>query len=265
MLRTAFHTVFLTDHPVEEAVRMVLGHGYDEVELNAETLPWARPHVGPHTDPATRRKLARLATYSSICAHHADFGAPDEDRRQAAVRWTTELIRLAVDIGTDVVHVIPGEGAELQALYRSLETAVTEAERLDVKLALEPIVNQAISTTEGALAAVNRVPGLLINFDPSHLQVTEQDVLKAADTLGHLVPHVALKDATGDPENFMFVPLGAGKVDFDGMLRSLIAGGYDGVVSVEHESHLFGDERPAEQVLAESKQFVDALLQRVEG
>ncbi|MES2534255.1 MAG: sugar phosphate isomerase/epimerase family protein [Pseudomonadota bacterium] len=263
MFRTSFNSGFLMDCSATEAVRMIRDHGYDAAELNAETLPWAKGHIGPHTPANVRAELARLGPYSAISAHHADFGLADEARRMAAVDWTLKLIETAPDYGVDIVHVIPGNDADLDCLYDSLSAAVALAGKLGIQLALEPIINQRIGTTGGMLAAIRKIPGLKVNFDPSHLEVMEHDIQDAAERLGPHVCHVHMKDATGNPERFAFVPLGTGTIAFEPMLRTLQAKGFDGYLSVEHESHYFaGDTRPATQVLKESREFIDAVVKR---
>ena len=79
----AFNTVFLQRVAVLDAVHMVRDHGYDAVELNAETLPWAEPHIGPDTSAETRAALAKLGPYNSVCAHHADLSRTDEAARHS--------------------------------------------------------------------------------------------------------------------------------------------------------------------------------------
>ncbi len=266
MFRTSFHSGFLMDCTAADAVRIIRDHGYDAAELNAETLPWAKAHIGPDTSATIRAELARLGPYSAISAHNSDFGQADQARRKAAVDWTLKLIETAPDYGVDIVHVIPGSDADLESLYDSLATAVDFAGKLGIQLALEPILNQRIGTTDAMLAAIRRIPNLRVNFDPSHLEVMEHNIPDAAERLGPFVCHVHMKDATGTPDNFSFVPLGSGNIGFDRMLRTLQAEGYDGYLSVEHESHYFGgDTRPATQVLKESRDFIVDAVKRVGG
>jgi len=273
-MRTSFHTAFLSEFPVLEAVSRVLGEGYDEVELNAETLPTARPHVGPDTAQDLRRQLARTGPYSSIAAHRAGLASPDEALRQEAVAWTVGCARLAADIGCPLIHVIPGDEAEgsllgvaggpgdLPSFTKALAEVVDACGPLGVGLSLEPIVNQLVSTTDEVADLLVAVPGLGVSFDASHLQVTTHDVTGAAHRLGGRVRNAALKDAVGTPDDFAFVALGEGEIDFAAMVQALEQEGFDGALSVEHEAHLFGDTRPPLQVLAESRQFVDRLLGR---
>jgi sugar phosphate isomerase/epimerase len=261
-VKTSFHTGFLTDLPVLEAVALVRSHGYDYVELNAETLPWQGPHVTPETTREERAALRRAAEYSAISAHHEDLGHPDDARRRQSTEWTMGLLELAVDLDCPVAHVIPGANAAMDPLIDSLQRVVERGSRLGVKVALEPIVEQIIGTSAQALQALEDVPGLAINFDPSHLQIMDGDIVAAATALGPHSVHAALKDASGRPGAWSFPPLGEGDIPFARMIHALRTTGFDGVVSVEHEAHAFaGDTRPHEQVLRESKEFLDALLE----
>ncbi|GAA2642820.1 sugar phosphate isomerase/epimerase family protein [Paractinoplanes durhamensis] len=261
---TSFHTATLHELPVVEAVDRILAAGYDAVELNAEELPWARAHVGPDTTAEVRAQL-RTRAISSIAAHRADLASPNPAARAGAVAWTIALLDLAVDVGAPVVHVIPGDqpdvgtglGAvsdpgDLPSFVTSLRELVAAAGARGLTLALEPIVNQLVATTDQTLAVLELVPGLRVSFDPSHLQVTTHDVADAADRLGPYVAIAAIKDATGDPADFKFLAQGAGDVDFPGMVTVLRRHGFDGALVVEHEAHLFGDPRGPGAVVTES-------------
>jgi len=261
MLRLAFHTGFLTAYPVLEAVRIIRDHGYDAVELNAETLPWAKPHLTPKTPLATINQLAKLGPYSAICAHHADFGVADSERCRAAVDWTGRLVEIAADLDIPIVHVIPAERARLPELYDALASCVEMAQRKKIVLALEPIVGRIIGTSADALKALKTIPGLQINFDPSHLHLMGGHVPDAVRQLASAICHIHFKDATGDRDNFAFVPLGEGEIALPQMMQAIVSSGYAGVVSVEHESHIFaGDTRSVPEVLTSARAFFDRVM-----
>jgi sugar phosphate isomerase/epimerase len=145
-----------------------------------------------------------------------------------------------------------GGPGDLDRFGQSLRHLVEATAPLGITLALEPIVNQLVSTTEQMLAIASAVPGLHVSFDPSHLQVTTHDVSDAARRLGPLVSNAAIKDAVGTPQDFKFLAPGDGEVDFVDMLTTLDEAGFDGYVSVEHEAHVFGDARQVPAVLADS-------------
>jgi len=257
----SFHTGLLSDMPTADAVRMIRDHGFEMAELNAEILPWGPAHINLTTPASELAELARLGPYSALCIHHRDFGSAESDRCDAATAWTSAMMERAVDLGIDIVHVIPGENADLARLHDALARGVADADDRGLTFALEPIVGRIIGTAEGARAAMAAAPGLKINFDPSHLHPMGDDVTEAATTLFPDIAHVHLKDVTGTPETFRFVPLGEGEIDLGAMLRVLVRQGYAGAVSIEHESHWFaGDDRPPAQVLTECRTYFDRLL-----
>lgn len=274
MIRS-FHTGFLGELSAVDATRRVLDAGYDAVELNAETLPWAPPHVEPGTPAEVRRQLAAIGPYAAIAAHRPGLSSPDEDTRGKAIKWTIGCAQLASDIGAPNIHVIPGDGpadeslgfiggrGELDSFRRSLVHIVEACEPLGVSVSLEPIANQLIATTDRAEQLLAEIPGLGISFDPSHLYVTTHDVADAARRLGSRVTTAALKDGRGDPDEFAFPFLGEGEIDFVEMLVTLREQGFEGAASVEHEAHVFGDTRTPDVVLAESKTFLDRVLAEV--
>ncbi|MGV9863512.1 sugar phosphate isomerase/epimerase family protein [Rhodococcus koreensis] len=273
-MRTSFHTGFFTEIPVLDAIRQIQDAGFDGVELNAETLPWAQPHITPGTDRGLIDRIAATGAVTSIAAHREGLANPDRQRRQEAIDWTVELAKISVDLGAPLIHVIPGDEpadsvlgtagtpGEVPAFIESLRAIVEKTEQLGVVVGLEPIVRQLIATTDGALDVLDAVPGLGISFDPSHLEVTTHDVTDAAQRLGDRTIIVALKDAEGDPERFSFPELGTGNIDFVEMIRTLRGHGFDGTVVVEHEAHVFGDKRGLDEVLRQSYEFAHDVLTR---
>lgn len=271
-MKTSFHTAFLTDLPVLDAMRAVLDSGYDAVELNAETLPWAEPHLRPDTSAEEVRQIRALGPVSAVSAHRAGLAAADDAQRREAIDWTVALARHAHDLECPVLHVIPGdeeEGSQLgmaggpgdrAAFVSSLRELVERIAPLGIQVGLEPIVNQLVSTTDDMLGLARDVDGLLVSFDPSHLHVTTHDVTDAARRLGPIVSNAAMKDARGVPADFAFLAPGDGEVDFVAMLRELRAQGFDGYVSVEHEAHVFGDPRGVQDVLDDSLRALTATL-----
>jgi sugar phosphate isomerase/epimerase len=272
-MRTAFHSVALDQLPVEEAMVMVARHGYDAIELNAETLPWAGPHITPETDQETRRRISNraqnLGLEISAISAHVSLIDPDPAARADALRFTKGCIDLAVDLRVPVVHGLSGPlapGVEEAEAWEWLISAVAEsagyAISREVLFAFEAIANHLISRTEELQQLMNRVGDnrLWVNFDPSHFQVMGDDPVTAARRLAGQTVHVHLKDAQGVPEDFTFPPLGEGRIDFDRMVGELRDGGYDGVLSAEYEAQVYGFDRPPDRILADSHAFATRLI-----
>jgi sugar phosphate isomerase/epimerase len=69
-----FHSVGLSQCSILTAINKVAAAGYKAIELNAETLPWADPHVTPQTPSDERAAIAAAAKQagliiSAISAH----------------------------------------------------------------------------------------------------------------------------------------------------------------------------------------------------
>ena len=272
-MQTAFHSVALDQLPVEAVMAMVARHGYDAIELNAETLPWAGPHVTPETDQETRRRISSLAQdlgigISAISAH-VSLIDPDPVSRADALRFTKGCIDLAVDLKAPVVHGLSGPlapGVEEAEAWEWLTSAVTDsadyANSRGIQFAFEAIANHLISRTVELQQLLNRIGDnrLWVNFDPSHFHVMGDDPVAAARTLAGQTVHVHLKDAQGVPDDFTFPPLGEGRIDFAHMIGELRAGGYDGVLSAEYEAQVYGFDLPPDRILAHSHAFATRLI-----
>jgi len=271
-MRTSFHSGLLTGFPVLEAIKRIQDAGFDVVELNAETLPWAQPHITPDTARSVIEQISATGAVGSIAAHREGLASRDRNRQQEAIDWTVRLAKISVDLGAPTIHVIPGDEpadsllgnagtpGDLGVFIESLLTIVERTESLGVTVGLEPIVRQLIATTDGALKILDAVPGLGISFDPSHLEVATHDVTDAARRLGSRTVIVALKDGEGSPDRFTFPELGTGDIDFIEMLRTLREARYDGDIVVEHEAHVFGDKRGVGEVLTQSYAFAQNVI-----
>ncbi|WP_158088223.1 sugar phosphate isomerase/epimerase family protein [Kocuria massiliensis] len=274
-MKTSFHTGLFSGEPVLTAIKRIQDAGFEKAELNAETLPWAEPHITPETTLEEINKIAATDAVSSIAAHREGLANPDPARRSEAIDWTIDLAQKSVDLGAPLIHVIAGDAredsglgtggvaGETNAFIESLKQVVDQCSSLGVAVGLEPIVGQLISSTDETLKILNAVPNLGVSFDPSHLEVTTHDVTSAARNLGDRTLIAALKDGEGNPDRFTFPPLGAGNIDFPAMVKALRQCGFDGYLVVEHEAHVFGDERSIDEILAQSYSFIQNVLQSV--
>lgn len=266
-MRFSVHSALLPEHDPLQAVHAILSAGYDEVELNAEHLPWASPHVGPETPKTTREALNATQAICSIAAHREGLASPEADRRRAAIEWTIDCARLAADVGAPLIHVIPGDdplgrwtgqvnSGDREVFAHSLREVVARSRPLGIRVSLEAIVNQSVDDSASLQQMLHEVPDLGVSLDVSHLQVTTGDIPGALQDFGPDITNVAIKDATGTPESFEFCRLGEGDVDFHQLLSALHQSNFTGPVTIEHESHMFGDTRPAAEVLRDSLEFL---------
>ena len=266
----AFHSGALSAHPPIEAIRRIARAGYGGVELNAETLPWAGPHVTPALSAADRRAIRRAAAevgvaITSVSAH---VGLVDADpaARRAAIEHSKGCADLALDLGTNVIHglsgTVPAGVSEGEAWEWALAAVAEIAEYCamrGVRFGVEPVVGMLVHDAASLGRLLAALPGCAVgvNFDPSHFQVAGDDPAEVARRFGDRIVAVHLKDAKGTPEHFEFPPLGLGAVDFAALAGALRAAGYEGALAVEYEAHVFGGYALAEEeILEQSLAFV---------
>jgi sugar phosphate isomerase/epimerase len=277
-MQLAYNSVAFHQSSLDDVVVLLCLLGYDAIELNAETLPWASPHVTPTLGREERDRLKRLLRRSSLpvssISAHINLIPPDPLERRNAVAFVKGCIDLASDLETAVVHGLSGSLAEglpravaWEWLMIALHECLDHATDRGVTFALEPVVNMLVcdSRTMRRLQEDMADPRLKVNFDPSHLQVHGDDPVRAVRDLGPAIVHVHIKDAAGTPEKYEFPPLGTGRVDFEGVLRGLGEAGYDGFVSIEYEANAFGYPGEPREIARESRRFIEEIARRVFG
>jgi sugar phosphate isomerase/epimerase len=108
---------------------------------------------------------------------------------------------------------------------------------------------------------IRDLPGVpfKINFDPSHLVVQGENVLRVVDELGDRIAHVHMKDGAGRFPDFTFPPLGEGTIDFARLIEALRQIGYVGAVSVEYEAQVYGYRESEQEILGHGRKFLNDL------
>ncbi|MHB0871534.1 MAG: sugar phosphate isomerase/epimerase family protein, partial [Chloroflexota bacterium] len=251
-------------------IRRIGEAGYGGVELNAEKVPWADPHVTPSLSTAQRKAIRRAAeetgvAITSISAHIGLVEAAPSARR-SAIEFVKGCIDLALDLGTGIAHGLTGvapAGVSRDEAWGWAVAAVGEiadyAEARGVLFGIEPVVGMVVSGVVEFESLLHDLSGHKVgmNYDPSHLLVHGDDPTEAARRFGPRIVAVHLKDARGRTGAFDFPPLGVGDVDFASLARALQSTGYGGPLVVEYEAQAYGGYQLSEkQVLEGSLAFV---------
>lgn len=271
-MKSAFHSVGLPDVPILALIDRVADAGYRGIELNAETLPWAGPHVTPDTPPQERRTIratcaARGLAIPAIGAHVEMVGESAE-ARQAAIRFVEGCIDLASDLACPFVHVLSGpqaSGASYDASWRWFADAVarcaSHADSRGVGLGVEAIAGHLFHATDDYHRLFHDLPGstIFVNFDPSHLEVQGENPARVPDELGDRIRHVHLKDGKGRFPDFAFPPLGQGTIDFHDLAGRLRTAGFKGFASVEYEAQVYGYALDEDTILKGGEAFCNSL------
>jgi sugar phosphate isomerase/epimerase len=208
------------------------------------------PH-GPHTD--------------GICP------GGDDAKRAHGMEAARRTIRLAAGIGAPLARIMPGcpdhsrwlrwPASEVSwadnvaAAVDALTPLAAEAERLGVRLCIEPHVKQVAydaPSTRSVLDGVrSRGHDLGLCLDPANLAAIHHDPVAVLDALGEVPACVHVKDverSTGGPvpqgpgwvgygphPPVRFRTLGWGGVDWRAVATRLVEVGYRGPLLIEHE------------------------------
>jgi sugar phosphate isomerase/epimerase len=210
--------------------------------------------------------------HKSILPPHVWGDGEPEGVRQRAAQEVMNTARAAAKMGVKVVNGFTGSSV-WHLIYRFPPTSdeMVEAGYADFAARWNPILDvfdevgvrfglevhpteiaYDIVTTHKALDAINRRPAFGINFDPSHLNHQFVDSVAFIEEFADRIYHVHVKDSLkrldgrrsilashlgfGDRRRgWDFVSPGRGEIDFEQIVRSLNAIGYDGPLSVEWE------------------------------
>ena len=265
---SCFHSVGLPNHPICDVVNLVADAGYSAIELNAETLPWANAHITPLATADERRALVDLCkkrglSIPAVGAHINMVGEPAL-AREASIQYVIACIDIARDVGSPFVHILSGArspNVDVEEAWKwfleAVERTCGYAQGLGIRFGIEAIAGHAFNCVDDFHRIRRDLPGLpiLVNFDPSHLEVQNENPRRMIDELGDQIVHVHLKDGKGLYPDFQFPPLGEGTIDFVDLAEGLEKVGYAGALSIEYEAQVFGFQKSEADILKDGRLF----------
>jgi L-ribulose-5-phosphate 3-epimerase len=261
------------DRGIEKAGQL----GAEGVQINAASGEMAPENV---TKAVLREKRAMIRANgletAAVCGDLGGYGFTKADENGMKIQKTKRIIDLALELDCRIVTthigVVPQDKSTER--YDVLQKACYElgsyAQASGAVLAVETGPEKAQTLAD--FIVETGTEGIGVNLDPANfVMVTNDDPVRAVYTLrGHIV-HTHAKDGVmlraTDPqiiydcfaqggisdlrleEYFKEVPLGSGRVDFDGYLKALRETGYDGYLTIERE---VGDNPEADIALAVS-------------
>jgi myo-inositol catabolism protein IolH len=257
-VKIALDPYMLRQVPLLELPRLVAGLGYRYIELSPrdDFLPFfVHPRVDDATVAAFRRELAAAEVEVASVLPLYRWSGPDEDARQAAVRYWRRAIQITVDLGVTVMNSEfngrPDRPDESEAqFWRSMEELLPIFEREGVRLVLEPHPDDFI---EDGTAGVNMVRGInsdLVSFlyCAPHTFHQGGDLAAVMRHAGPLLTQLHLADSfdhrgssglryivnpPGSPARVhQHLDIGQGEVDWDLFFRILAEVGFDGIATV---------------------------------
>jgi myo-inositol catabolism protein IolH len=196
--------MFLTT-PLLELPGLVADLGYEYLELSPreDFTPFFRH---PRADTGTVRAFKKALDAAGVkVASHLPlyrWAGPDEDERQAAVRYWKRAIQITVDLDCRVMNSEfngrPEQAARSEAMFwRSMEELLPVFDRERVQLRLEPHPDDFV---EDGLVAVDMVRGInspmgSFLYCAPHTFHMGGRLVEVKERAGPLLPHVHLADS----------------------------------------------------------------------
>jgi len=257
-VKIALDPYMLRNVPLLELPRVVADLGYRHIELSPrdDFMPFfLHPRASSADVAAFKRELAAAEVSVASVLPLYKWSGPDEDERQAAVRYWKRAIEITVDLGVQVMNSEfngrPEASAASEAqFWRSLEELLPIFEREGVRLVLEPHPDDFV---EDGIAGVNLVKGInspLVTFlyCAPHTFHQGGDLAAVMRHAGPLLTQVHIADSfdhrgssglryiVNPPGSTVRVhqhlDIGQGEVDWDLFFGTLAEIGFDGIATV---------------------------------
>ncbi len=243
--------------PLLELPALVAELGYQHIELSPrdDFMPF---FLHPRADSATTRAFKKAldgagVQVSSVLPLYR-WSGPDEDERQAAVRYWKRAIEITVELGCDVMNSEfngrPESASRSKAqFWRSIEELLPIFERAGVRLVLEPHPDDFIEDGKAAVDMVRGINSPLVSFlyCAPHAFHQGGDIAGVMEYAGDLMTHVHVADSfdhrgssglryiVNPPGSTVRVhqhlDIGQGEVDFDEFFGTLGRLGFDGIMT----------------------------------
>jgi myo-inositol catabolism protein IolH len=243
--------------PLLELPRLVSDLGYRYIELSPrdDFLPFfLHPRVDNAGVAAFKTALADANVEIASVLPLYKWSGPDEDVRQAAVRYWKRAIEITVDLGCSVMNSEfngrPEAAPESEAqFWRSMEELLPVFEQEGVRLVLEPHPDDFV---EDGIAAVDLIRG--INSDmvtflycAPHTFHQGGDLAAVIKHAGPLLTQVHIADSfdhrassglryivnpSSPARVHQHLDIGQGEVNWDLFFRTLAEVNFDGIATV---------------------------------
>lgn len=237
------YPAFLPAYPLDEAIRRLAAIGYDGVEIGC-----AAPHAWPpYLNSDRRRQIRRLLeschleAVSLLATPGGGPGlnpaSPLPEEREATVKYYSEVIDLAADLGAEKVLYIAGWqifGTSRQQAWDwsrdCLDRISSYAEAKKIVLVVEATAasTNLIETADDALELMRSVSrkNVKVMLDTLHIVYRNDIPADYVRVMGKDLVHVHVSDRD------RLLP-GEGGVDWLGFMQALLEAEFDGFVTME--------------------------------
>lgn len=257
-MKLALDPYMLRHVPLTDLPGVVADLGYAAIELSPreDLLPFfTHPRADRARVAAFRAALAAADVELACVLPLYRWSGPDEDERQAAVRYWKRAIQITVDLGCPVMlsefNGRPERAAESEAMFfRSMEELLPVFERESIQLRLEPHPDDFVEDGRVAIDLIRGIdsPNVTFEYCAPHTFHQGGDVAGILRYAGDLLTHVHVADSfdfrassglryiVNPPGStarvHQHLDIGQGEVDWDAFFTTLGEVGFDGIMTV---------------------------------
>ena len=198
-------TMFFRSVPLLEIPGLVAELGYEHLEMapHEEFLPFFKhPRVDRATVTAFRDALAAAGVGVASVLPLYRWSGPDEEERQAAVRYWRRAIEVSVELGCDVmISEFNGrpEAASLSEaqFWKSMDELLPVFEREGINLRLEPHPDDFVEDGRVAVDMIRGInsPNVTFEYCAPHTFHMGGDLAGIMEHAGDLLTHVHVADS----------------------------------------------------------------------
>lgn len=283
-MKLALDPYMFREAPLLELPALVAELGYEWIELSPRddfTPFFTHPRVDDAGVSAFKKALAAAGVGVSTVLPLYRWSGPDEDERQAAVRYWKRAIQIASDLGVDTMNSEfngnPRETAVCERMFwRSMDELLPVFERAGVRLVLEPHPDDWEEDGKRAVDLIRGINSPLVSFlyCAPHTFHQGNDCAGIMDRAGDLLTMVHAADSfdhrgssglryiVNPPGSQVTVhqhlDIGQGEVDFDELFSGLERIGFDGIVT----TCVFAWEERARESSTFMRESINAYLQK---
>jgi myo-inositol catabolism protein IolH len=257
-MRIALDPYMLRHVPLTELPGTVAELGYEHIELSPreDFLPFfVHPRADRSTIDGFKRALRGAGVSVSSVLPLYRWSGPDEDQRQAAVRYWKRAIQVTVDLDCRVMNSEfngrPEAAAASEAqFWRSMEELLPVFDREGVQLRLEPHPDDFVEDGRAAIELIRGIDNDLVTFlyCAPHTFHQGGDIAGIMRYAGPLLTHLHIADSfdhrassglryivnpPGSPARVhQHLDVGQGEVDWDVFFGTLSELEFGGIATV---------------------------------
>jgi len=166
---------------------------------------------------------------------------PEAERREIRIQHTLDCLEVARQLGCASISVPPGgpvkgisRSRAMAFFHQGLERVLPEAERLGVRVLIEPEPGLLIERTTEFKPFIREIasPAAGLNFDIGHFFCAGENPAEAFEELYPWVGHVHLEDIAANRRHHHLIA-GHGAIDFEQVFTAMRRLGYDGSITLE--------------------------------